>query len=211
MSNAKHHIVFDLGAVVLRWQPREVLRAALPGRIASDADAAHWERQIFQAYGGEWGEYDRGTVAVPDLVRRIAARTGLAPAEVQAVVDHVPEALRPIPETVALIEELAAAGHTLHYLSNMPAPIADVLEVREPVFRHFASGVFSGRVHLAKPDRAIFELARARFGVPAPRLVFLDDHRPNVEAAQALGWHGLHFESAAQVRPALQAVVQSRS
>jgi putative hydrolase of the HAD superfamily len=207
MSNAKHHIVFDLGAVVLRWQPREVLRAALPGRIASDADAAHWERQIFQAYGGEWGEYDRGLVAVPDLVRRIAARTGLAEAEVLAVVDHVPEALRPIPETVALIDELAAAGHTLHWLSNMPAPVAEVLEAREPVFRRFASGVFSGRERVAKPDAAIFTLAQARFGVEPSRLVFLDDHLPNVHAAQALGWHGLHFESAAQVRPGLRAAI----
>lgn len=201
------HIVFDLGAVVLRWQPREVLRAALPGRVGSDADAAHWERQIFQGYGGEWGEYDRGMVAVPDLVRRIAARTGLAPAEVQAVVDHVPEALRPIPETVALIEELAAAGHRLHYLSNMPAPIADVLEAREPVFRRFDSGVFSGRVQLVKPEAAIFELAARRFGAAPAELVFLDDHRPNVEAARASGWHALHFESAAQVRPGLQALL----
>jgi putative hydrolase of the HAD superfamily len=206
-AQAKHHVVFDLGAVVLRWQPREVLRSALPGRIDSDADAARWEREIFQAYGGEWGEYDRGTVAVPELVRRIAARTGLAEAEVQAVVDQVPEALRPVPETLELIDELAAAGHTLHYLSNMPAPVAEVLEAREPVFRRFASGVFSGRVHLAKPDAAIFELAQARFGVEAQHLVFLDDHLPNVQSARTLGWHALHFESATQVRPGLWAVL----
>jgi putative hydrolase of the HAD superfamily len=197
-------IVFDLGAVVLRWQPREVLRTALGPRIASDADAAHWEREIFQSYGGDWGDFDRGTVEVPDLVRRIAARTGLSASEVQAVVDHVPEALQPIPETVALIDALHGAGYRLHYLSNMPAPIAAVLEAREPVFRRFASGVFSGRVQLAKPDAAIFELAARRFEAEPETLVFLDDHEPNVAAARACGWQAQHFTTAADAPAGLR-------
>ena len=103
-------IVFDLGAVVLRWRPHEVLRRALPHRVAGAADAAHWAAQGFQGYGGDWADYDRGTVAVPELVARIAARTGLAPAEVQAVVDGVPEELRPLPDSVALIEPIMVVG-----------------------------------------------------------------------------------------------------
>jgi putative hydrolase of the HAD superfamily len=192
-------IVFDLGAVVLQWRPAEVVARALPGRVHDAASAAHWQAQVFQGYGGDWGDYDRGTVSVPALVARIAARTGLAAAEVQAVVDAVPQELRPLPETVALIERLRAAGHRLHYLSNMPAPCADVLEPREAaLFAHFDSGVFSGRVRHIKPEPAIYALAVERFGVPPSELVFLDDHAPNVEAARAAGWHALQFRNAAQ-------------
>lgn len=199
-------IVFDLGAVVLRWRPHEVVRAALPARVATPADAAHWAAQVFQGYGGDWGDYDRGTVAVPELLARIAARTGLGAAEVQAVVDGVPEELRPRPETVALIQRLRAAGHRLHYLSNMPAPCADVLEQREvALFAHFEGGVFSGRVQRVKPEPGIYALAAERFGAAPGDLVFLDDHEPNIVAARAAGWHGVHFQHAAQAEAALRA------
>jgi len=199
-------IVFDLGAVVLQWQPAEVLARVLPGRVVDAASAAHWKAQVFQGYGGDWGDFDRGTVSVADLVTRIAARTGLSASEVQAVVDAVPRELRPIPEAVALIGRLRAAGHRLHYLSNMPAPCADVLEQREAsLFAQFDSGVFSGRVLHIKPEPAIYALAAQRFGAAPGELVFLDDHEPNVVAARDAGWHGVHFRDAAQAEAALRA------
>ncbi len=192
-------IVFDLGAVVFSWKPRQMLMRELPHVVTSEALAAVWEQQVFQAYGGDWGDFDRGTVAIPDLVRRIAQRTGYAAADVQTIVDAVPRELQPMPDTVALIHQLADAGHTLHYLSNMPAPYADVLE-RHPFFSRFSGGVFSGRVHHNKPEAAIFQLAAAQFGVAPAELVFLDDHAPNVAAARSLGWHALQFSNAQQAK-----------
>jgi putative hydrolase of the HAD superfamily len=192
-------IVFDLGAVVFSWKPRQMLMRELPHVVHNEAVAAVWEQQVFQAYQGDWGDFDRGTVQVPDLVRRIARRTGFAAADVQTIVDAVPRELQPIPDTVALIHQLADAGHTLHYLSNMPAPYADVLE-RCDFFSRFSGGVFSGRVHHNKPETAIFELAAAQFGGAPDQLVFLDDHAPNVAAARGLGWHALQFSDAAQAK-----------
>ena len=196
-------IVFDLGAVLFSWQPRRMLMHELPHVVPDEAVASHWEAQIFQGYRGDWGEFDRGTVSVPELVQRIAKRTGFAAADVQTVVDAVPRELQPIPDTVALLHRLADAGHTLHYLSNMPAPYAEILE-RQPFFARFASGVFSSRVHHNKPEPAIFHAALQRFGGAPQDFVFLDDHGPNVEAAQALGWHALQFQNAAQAEAGLR-------
>jgi putative hydrolase of the HAD superfamily len=203
MKTPLKHIVFDLGAVLLSWRPRQMLMRELPHAVPDEATAAHWEREVFKGFQGEWGEFDRGTVQVPDLVRRIAQRTGFAATDVQTVVDAVPRELQPIPATVALLHRLADDGHVLHYLSNMPAPYADILE-RNDFFARFDSGVFSGRVHHNKPEPAIFALALQRFGVPASELVFLDDHGPNVTAAQALGWHAVRFVDAAQAEAALK-------
>lgn len=199
----KKRIVFDLGAVLFSWQPRRMLMRELPHVVADETTAAHWEAQVFQGYGGDWGEFDRGTVSVPDLVQRIARRTGFAAADVQTVVDAVPRELQPVAETVALLHRLADAGHVLHYLSNMPAPYADILE-RQPFFARFASGVFSGRVHHNKPEPAIFHAALQRFDCAAQDLVFLDDHAPNVRAAQSLGWHALQFHDAPQAEAGLR-------
>lgn len=197
-------IVFDFAGVLFRWQPTAMLRREVPHLAADEAAARHWVAQIFQDYGGDWGDFDRGSVEVPALVQRIARRTGLAAADVQRIVDAVPHELQPVPQTVALLRRLHAAGRPLYFLSNMPAPYADLLEVRHDFLRCFADGVFSARVHLAKPDPAIFVQAAARFGSPPQQLVFLDDHVPNVEAARALGWHALHFSSAAQAEADLR-------
>ena len=151
----KKRIVFDLGAVLFTWQPEQMLQRELPHVATNVAAAEHWVREIFEGYKGDWGEFDRGTVSVPDLVARISRRTGLAAADVHTVVQAVPRELKPISETVALLKRLHGAGHTLHYLSNMPAPYADILE-RNDFFACFTSGVFSARVHHNKPEEAIF-------------------------------------------------------
>jgi putative hydrolase of the HAD superfamily len=206
------NVVFDFGRVLYRWRPEVVVRQALRQRVPEGADgdtaAAHWVAQVFQAYGGDWGEFDRGTVDVPELVARIAHRTGLETAEVQAVVDAAAEELQPVPDTVALVDHLHGAGHRLFYLSNMPAPFAARFEQRDAVMQRFEAGVFSSRVHLLKPEPAIFAAAERRFGVAGSSLVFLDDHLPNVLAARTAGWQALHFMDAARAGEELVTLAQ---
>lgn len=196
--------VFDFGRVLFQWRPEALLRQVLPQRAGDEASARHWAAQVFQGYGGDWGDFDRGTVQPPDLARRIAGRTGLTVAEAMAVIDAVPAELQPLPDSVALLQRVRAAGHRTFYLSNMPAPYADHLERTHDFVQAFDDGVFSARVGLNKPVPEIFALAQARFGVPAHTLLFLDDHAPNVAAAQAAGWQALLFSDAAQAEQALR-------
>jgi putative hydrolase of the HAD superfamily len=118
-------------------------------------------------------------------------------------VDGVARELQPKPEMVALLQRLQGAGRRLHFLSNMPAGIASELEARHDFLRCFDSGIFSARVQLIKPDPAIYRLAAARFQAAPAELVFIDDHPPNVAAAQALGWDGFVFRSPAQTEAEL--------
>jgi len=198
-------IVFDFGRVVFDWQPEALVARVLPARAATPEAAAHWAREIFQGYQGDWGDFDRGEVEIPALVERIAARTGLAGPEVQAVVDAAPASLVPLPGTLALIERLKAAGRRLHYLSNMPAPFADHLERSHGFMAWFHDGVFSSRVKVNKPERAIYEHALQQIDLPPSQLLFIDDHGPNVEAARALGWQAVQFVGPEALELALQA------
>jgi putative hydrolase of the HAD superfamily len=88
----------------------------------------------------------------------------------------------------------------------MPAPFADHLQATQAFVGWFQDGVFSARVGAIKPEPAIYALAAARFGQPPHRLVFLDDHLPNVAAARAAGWRALRFIDAASAAAALRAV-----
>jgi len=197
-------IVFDFAGVLFQWQPLALLQRLLPAQATDEASAAHWAAQIFQAYGDDWAEFDRGTVEPEALVDRISRRTGLAAAAVRAVVDAVPLALQAVPATVDLFERLRAAGPPLFYLSNTPASYADHLERHNPFLAGFADGVISARVQLSKPDPAIFELAAQRFGVVPADLVFLDDMAVNVAAAKAAGWRALLFANAVQTEAELR-------
>jgi putative hydrolase of the HAD superfamily len=189
-------IVFDFAGVLFHWQPLELLKRELPTRAVDDGSAGLLAEAIFQGYGGDWAEFDRGRVEVPELVRRIAARTGLPPRDVQTVVDAVPAELQPHPPTVALLQRLHAQGRRLHYLSNMPHPYADHLEREHAFLRCFESGVISARVRQIKPEPEIFALAARRFGVKPGQLVFIDDVQANVEAARDAGWNAFQFVDA---------------
>lgn len=196
--------VFDFAGVVFHWKPREMLRRVLPAHTADEAAISRCEEALFQGWGGDWAEFDRGVLDVSTLVMRISTRTGMSRAEVQAVVDAVPLELQPDPATLALIAALREQGHALYFLSNMPAPYADHLEQRFPVVGEFLDGVFSARVQAIKPEPAIFELAARRFGAEPAELLFFDDVATNVAAAQAQGWNAWQFANAEDTATALR-------
>lgn len=204
-ARADRGIVFDFAGVLFTWSPPRLLQRELPEHAVDDTSAAHWAATFFQNYGGDWLEFDRGSISVPTLIDRIAQRTGLAPQAVQRVVDGVPRELQAIGASVALLARLRAAGHRVFFLSNMPEPYARHLQRTHNFIGEFERGVFSADVHLAKPEPAIFELAASRFGLAPRQLMFMDDHLPNVTAAHALGWNAFVFENAGQADTELRA------
>ncbi|HET9976715.1 MAG TPA: HAD family phosphatase [Burkholderiaceae bacterium] len=188
-------VVFDVGGVIVRWQPLALMREHLPMAAPETAFA-----QVFQGWapGADWGEFDLGRIEPDALAARIAARTGYPLAALAALIAAVPQHLQPMPESVALIERVRAAGHRLALLSNMPRPYADHLEVAHDCFGWFEHRAWSGRLGVMKPGRAIFDHVAAELAIDPREAVFIDDHAGNIEAASALGWSAVRFEHAAQ-------------
>jgi putative hydrolase of the HAD superfamily len=199
-------IVFDFGGVLFNWQPLELVRRHLPRHATDAAATSELVAGVFQGFGGDWAQFDRGVLEGPELVRRIVARTGLDAREVEALVDGVPPSLTPKPETVDLLLRLRAAGTSLHFLSNMPLPYAQHLNRTHPdLMGHFHSGLYSSHVQLIKPEAEIYALASRTFAAPADQLVLLDDIAANVDAARASGWKALQFTDARSCEQALRA------
>jgi putative hydrolase of the HAD superfamily len=199
------NLVFDLGGVVFRWRPAVLLQQTLPEAAPDEASAQALAAQFFQAHSGDWSEFDRGTIEVNDLARRIAVRCGLSTRQVHRVIDAVPDELVPFPDSVALLQRLHAQGVALYYLSNMPLPYATYIEGHRFFNECFRDGVFSSRVHEVKPGAEIYRLAALRFRIEPAASVFLDDTQANVDAAGSLGWNALKFIDAADCEKKLQA------
>jgi HAD superfamily hydrolase (TIGR01509 family) len=136
------------------------------------------------------------------LAQRIAARTGLAEADLRHLIANIPAHLLPMQGTVDLIHDLKAQGHRLYFLSNMPASYADHLVRENSFFSQFEEGIFSAHVQQIKPLPDIFATAQARWPLRG-KPVFIDDVQHNIDAAEQHGWQGIRFETPAQVRAAL--------
>jgi HAD superfamily hydrolase (TIGR01509 family) len=193
-------LVFDIGGVVVRWQPLQLMQQVLPQQAHDESSARAVAAAIFQGLtpDADWAEFDRGRVEPAALVARISARTGYPAQSLWALIAAIPGHIQPMPASVTLLERVRAAGHRLTLLSNMPRPYADHLESQHACVAWFEARVFSGRVGLMKPERNMFEHAREALALDLAHALFIDDHPANIEAARSMGWQALLFENAAQ-------------
>jgi len=203
------NLVFDFGAVLFTWKPAEILAATFPAQAGEARAADRLARAVFGH--PDWHSFDRGMLAQDDVVARTAERLALDATVLAELVAQIGERLQPMADTVALLAQLHALRAQrpdlrLYYLSNMPAPYARVLEQRHGFLQWFDGGIFSGDVQINKPDPAIYQLLQARYALAPSQTVFIDDLHANVNAANALGWHGIPFESAPQLQARLEAI-----
>ncbi|MDM0105510.1 HAD family phosphatase [Variovorax sp. J22R24] len=202
------NVVFDLGAVLLTWEPVALVQANFEPH-APTAEAAHaLASKMF--HHEDWLGFDRGTHGLDDAIGRMALRLALPADRLSEVLAPIGERLEPIAVTVDLLAALRArrdAGEDLrlYYLSNMPSPYARVLEYRHAFFQWFDGGIFSGDVRMIKPQREIYELLAERYRLTGSETVFIDDSLANVATARELGWHAIHCERPSAVPAQLAA------
>jgi putative hydrolase of the HAD superfamily len=183
------NIVFDLGGVVVSWEPDAIIAEVF-------ADPAVRTIVRAQVVGhADWVALDRGTLAPRDAVRRAAKRTGLPEAELAEFLRHVPAALVPNPGMVELLYRLKARGHDLFCLSNMHVASIEYLEAAHAFWEVFAGVVISCRLKLCKPEPAIYAHLLQTYRLDASRTVFIDDVDVNVAAAATFGIHAIKFET----------------
>lgn len=212
------NVVFDFGAVLFTWRPIDLVTECFPDRAPTPALAGHLAHEVFGH--PDWQAFDRGTASMDEVIERTVARLGLDRQALTQLVGEIGERLVPMPDSIALLTRLhalraqqqAQGGQPLklYFLSNMPVPYARTLERLHAFLKAFDGGIFSGDVLLIKPEPAIYQLLQSRYVLEPAKTVFIDDLLGNIEAAQAQGWHGIHFKNAQQVTQALQAAGLSK-
>ncbi len=194
------NLVFDLGGVVLRWDPDAIIAGVFAnGETRKKAKAGVFEHP-------DWIELDRGTLDREDAIRRAARRTGIAEAEIRKLLYSVPASLDAFPETVDLLHRLKARGHPLYCLSNMHRASLEHIERAHRFWEVFTGTVFSCRLNLCKPEAGIYEHLLRAFSLKPKQTLFMDDVQKNLDAAARLGIQTLRFENAAQCERELRAL-----
>ena len=190
--------LFDLGRVVLDWEP-----ARLYSRIFSDpAERDHFLSDICTM---EWHTRHDAGVSFADNAADLIAQHPRYEAEIRAWSGRWLEMFDGyIDGTPALIERLEARGVPIYALSNMPSETWPLMLEHFPLVKRFAQVVVSGDIGMVKPDPAIFAHTLKVMGDPAPSDVFfIDDSEKNIVAADALGFRTHLFRSADALEAAL--------
>ncbi|MDD2810641.1 HAD family phosphatase [Rhodoferax sp.] len=200
------NVVFDFGGVLFGWQPQQLVAQAFPDQTRLPGQAEALAKALFGH--ADWHGFDRGTVSIDAVIDRSASRLGLDHVALNTLVQGIGEHLEPATralDVLSQLKHLALAGRAirLYFLSNMSVPYARTLERKFEFLQWFDGGIFSGDVKLIKPELVIYQHLQARYGLEPAQTVFIDDLLGNVQAAQALGWQGIHFASAPQLAAAL--------
>jgi 2-haloacid dehalogenase len=187
-------VIFDLGGVLIDWNPRHLYRKLFD-------DEAEMEGFLAEVCTQAWNErQDEGrpvAVAVAELTARHPEKRRL----IEAYYARWPDMMAgPIEGSPAILEELRGRGVPLYLLSNFSAETFPHAQRKFEFLDWFDGMLISGDVGVKKPDPAIFHILFERCRIDPRHSVYVDDVPGNVAAGRALGLEALHFTSAAALR-----------
>ena len=192
-------VVFDLGNVLIHWDPHPAIAAAV-----GDAEAARFLAADDFDFGAWNHEQDAGR-RFEDSERAAVERVPHWREHVLAYRTHFERSLvEDIASSVAVLRDLHAAGVRVFALTNWSDELFPVALAKFDFLELFEDIVVSGAESLAKPDPRIFEVLAKRTGLPLEACVFIDDKAENVAAAQEAGMDAVLFRRDGSLREQLR-------
>lgn len=193
-GRARRIVVFDLGGVLIDWDPRHLYRTLIP-------DPAAMERFLATVCTPAWNERQDAGRPIAEAVATLAAEHPADAGLIAAFYDRWPEMLGGAhADAVQVLADLRARATPLYALTNWSAETFPHARRAFAFLGWFAGIVVSGEVGLKKPDPRIFEVLFRTHGFAATDAVFIDDSAANVATARALGLYAIRFEGAAALR-----------
>jgi 2-haloacid dehalogenase len=198
VSHSPSIVVFDIGNVLIHWDPRRLYRDLFDHPAKVDWFLAHVCHSAWNL------DLDRGRLWSEAVAERIASFPEYE-AEIRAYDERWDDMVAgAIEGSVALLEKLRAAGVPLYAITNFSRVKFDLAAKRFPFLSEFRGVIVSSDEGLVKPDPAIFELFLKRFGLTAHDCLFIDDSAANVESAGRLGLATHHFRDPEALAAALR-------
>lgn len=196
--SAPKTVVFDIGNVLVRWDPRHLYR-----KVFEDENQMEWF--LREVCTNEWNiEQDRGR-SWEEAVALLVERHPEWADQIRAYHERWHETITGVfDDNVALLERLAGSGEPVYAITNFSGDKFREAQERFPFLKRFTGVVVSGDERLVKPDRAIFDLFFSRYGLKPGECIFIDDSRANIETARALGMHTVHYVEPMDVTAALR-------
>jgi len=182
------NIVFDLGNVIIRWNPDHI--------VSQYEQDEQMQKQLIAGLFGSlhWQNFDHGTILREDLITHVQqVFTKEYHDTIHDMIHHWHKYAPPITGMEQLVKDLKAQGYKIYLLSNTNIHF-DEYKDTIPALQHFDGYYISAQRKLVKPDPAIYHDFLQTFDLIAEECLFIDDLKANVESAISVGIDGYHFD-----------------
>jgi 2-haloacid dehalogenase len=192
------NVVFDLGGVLIDWNPRYLYR-----QLEEDEGKIEWF--LTHVCHTDWNERQDAGRLFEEAVQELVAAYPEHEAWIRAYQERWEDMLAgPIEGTVEILAELKERSHPLYALTNWSAETFPRARELYPFLNWFDGIVVSGEVGMIKPSPEIYHHLLTRHCIEAGESVFIDDRLKNVDAARALGFQVIHYQTPGQLRRELE-------
>jgi 2-haloacid dehalogenase len=187
-------IIFDLGGVLIDWNPRYVYRKIF-------SDEAKMEDFLTNVTTMEWNEQQDAGHLIADATRELIAKHPEFEPEIRAYYDRWTEMLNgAIQETVDILTKVhEGKKYRLYALTNWSGELFPYALANFDFLQYFKGIVVSGDEKMKKPDIRIYDLILDRYEIDPKTAVFIDDNERNIKAAATTGLQTIHFKSPQQL------------
>ena len=192
-------IIFDLGGVLIDWNPRYVFDD-------NYFDSEEKRNYFFESVcTNDWNEEQDAGRSIVEATQSLVKQFPEWESSIRDYYGRWTDMLKaPIPETVELFRELKKSKrYKIYALTNWQTGLFDIALVRYNFLHWFDGRVVSGEEKTRKPFPEFYQRLLDRYSVKPEEALFIDDNLRNVKAAEELGIKSIHFHSPAQLEEEL--------
>lgn len=183
------NIVFDVGNVIVRWEPLEIMRLT----FVESEDHEQLAKAIFQSQ--TWVNLNKGLISETEAKTQYQQTLGLSEWECEQLFYYVKQTQRLIVGSIELIQHIKSAGYSVYALTDNVHEIVSYLKSTYSFWPLFDGAIVSADVGMLKPQPEIYHSLLNKFELIASETVFIDDMLYNVEGAKSIGMHAIQFEN----------------
>ncbi len=191
------NIVFDVGNVLVRWDPHSVIQSVFP-----EQDSV----QFYAAMRPLWLDLNRGKYSVEQAIALYENQLGIKAEKMRQLMDELKKHQVSIPGSLDLLKKLDSMGYYLYSITDNIKEFIAYHRIHSNFLPYFKGVVVSADIGILKPDPRIYQYLFDHYAVDPSESVFIDDILLNVEGALAVGMYAFQFTDVQACEEQLRAI-----
>lgn len=185
------HIVFDVGNVLLKWQPSHVVRKLFPEQNTMELTQTLFKSPV-------WYDLNLGKISEAEALGIYHETHSIDYEKLNFLLQEIKNSLLPVDNSLDLLSKLYESDYALYALTDNVREIMSYLKGKYTFWDKFKGIVVSAEVGYLKPAPEIYSHLLSTYDINPVEAVFIDDHLPNVDGARLVGMQGIQFINANQ-------------
>ncbi|MCE7531667.1 HAD family hydrolase [Acinetobacter nosocomialis] len=194
----KKSIIFDIGNVLVRWSPDEIINLTFNDTTRKNEHI----RNIFKS--DIWYKLNLGEIDICTAKKEYISRFNYANYQIDTLIHYIKSTQIEIYQTSKILEKLYQENYKLYALTDNIIEVTEHLKRHYNFWKYFTDIIISAEVGLLKSDVRIFEYLINKHQFTPQNTIFIDDHKPNIDIAKSKGINTILFVDAYQLESDLR-------